>query len=335
VTEAYLASIHTSVWPRRMMAVLLVATVCTLARPCVAQSISALVRFEDCQIIRVPKVYELLHVELANPVNTNVKRISVICGQDFWVRLQLQLHGGHLLTRSIHLQRYEIMERERVLALAISEIVTEAGQWPSARKDSIPPGGGKDAKRKAPPTAPGHLPQSRHPRFRHQQESLRGLGAMVAWQHMNRLDLIGPAGTIIRLYPVGLGWQWEASALFSREDTSLGQVKTMVVSTSLLPCMAWQRARFRWHFGLGIRVGLARMKGIPSRSGTHRGNGIIGAWYGPMAAANLGMVSGNILMSINLEAGFSAAGVVGHVPDDDIAVGDFWLRPGFLVAYVF
>jgi hypothetical protein len=298
--------------------------------PSFAKTPDTIVMFEECESIDKKNVSHLLDVELPDHVPDYVKKITVLCTRNFRVEVLLVTNLGNSVRRTLHLDGYDDDERDRVLALSIAEVVGEAKEWGRRKEAPLQSKNTKKDRRLTLIEA-----QSDNTRRNDQGTALRGVAATVAWQHMKDVDAWGPDVAFVRTYPIGLGWRLDSSVLFAKNDTAAGDVNTLIASGSLVPFMSWRRSRLFWCLGIGARVGLARIKGVPAQDAPRGGKAIAGVWYGPLVMADLGLKFRHIMVTLSIESGYSLTAVVGHALEKDIAVDGYWVRSVFFVAFVF
>ncbi|MBN2531209.1 MAG: hypothetical protein JXR76_32805 [Deltaproteobacteria bacterium] len=314
----------------RFLSALVVVAAWLFARPCLCAQSDASVVFYDCRFLRDGNVQRLLQIEMPGDPPFEIRSITVSCFRHRKVSVHLVAVTGFSVRRMLYLNEYDTDERERVLALSIAEMVREAREWEThqltvkAQSPRLAPSG----------KAHGTLFGGKR-RWKDNGRALRSLGAAVAWQHMARMDALGPEVGFIRAYPVGLGWQISSSLLFGRDDTSAGTVKTMIASAGILPFMSWNHKRFVWRLGMGGRMGMVQMEGVPAQNSSMAGNALSGVFGGPLVMVDAALVLHRLHLSLGLELGYSFAAVLGHAPDKDIAVDARWIRPTFFSGFKF
>jgi hypothetical protein len=246
-------------------------------------------------------------------------RLIIRCDGDVAAVEAMGAGGAVRVVRSITLRDFPGDAAPRVLALAGLEAL--AAQSPAVRERiearRAPPAPSEPARpAPAPPAAP----------------SANRVGLAFVWRTFAADDGLSAWGGRVD-WARDLGARWDVTvdleAGSAGRTTALGETSALLVSVGAFAGLRAGGPALLATFGVGGRVGGARLAGDPMGSAGVQGATVVRPWLGPALAARLRARLGPIGAALFAEAGFAARGAEGLAGGETvIALDGPWVMGG-------
>jgi hypothetical protein len=231
---------------------------------------------------------------------------------------------GKSLTRAIDLSSTPPPARARLLALAVSELITAS--WTELETNAQPavPPQGAVASPAARLSALGAVEKHRPP------PALRPLRvvALASGQFFftQAGALWGGGLRVGQDRGRGLAWAVDALAHHGSAQTALGDVVADTISVGPMALYQHRWPRVALRIGGGARGGAARLEGQPGAPGVH-GAAVWSGWLGPLAAASLTVApASRLALELGLEGGYVVVPFGGRVDGvRQVAIDGAWI----------
>jgi hypothetical protein len=268
----------------------------------------------DCADVNAAEVRRIaaieLHAELAASPE-GVTRVRMACADG-----KLELHvddpvTGKTVERAIALDQVAPAARDRLIALAIAELVGASwGELALHPQPVVEPMGAR-----APPAVRAAVLETvRHPL------RIEAVGQVRALP--NGPDLMLGGG--VRIGERRGNWAWSIDVIADHGETAtpLGDVTVDAISAGA--SLLWTRHAFA--LGAGLRGGPGWLAGTPSMRSVAGGT-VAGAWGGPFASAGAQLEIRRVLaVELTGEGGWSLMSITGRVAGaSDVALDGPWL----------
>jgi hypothetical protein len=209
---------------------------------------------------------------------------------------------GKTLSRSLDLGEAR-NARTRLLALAIAELIwvswTELETNP---EPAVPPAGGRASAEDARKAV--HVVEL-HTRGGSPLRTVVGAFFAVDAFAPGGALLLGGGARVGGERATGVGWAVDTRFEYGGVSRSEGHIAVVAGSAGAALFVGTTLSTLSLRMGGGLRVGLARVTGMPYSPNVVRGSSIEGAWGGPMLQPGLSLPLGPALLQVTSEVGYA------------------------------
>jgi hypothetical protein len=322
------------------LALALAALCVSSADHAAAPKLAVSLQVNDCPFLRSDEVGRLTALELDAPVVTaaaageQVTRVEVACVDS---RIEVAVFDsltGKQMTRTLALAAADRSIVARLVAIAASELVITSWVELTLPRASVPSVGGPapspELRREAQERVYRHLPHRGGRGYVLLLASAVGpfAGIGLSWGGGLRLGWTAggaPAPDVETRLVWRLGTDLDLGAARTDVGSALGTAHVSIWSTAIRASARLYRGRAWLDAGAGVRVGLARIEGVPFDATATRGGAVVGTWGGPLAYLGVGLRIWRLVLATGIEAGAVLREVSGLVDDGTpVSVSGRW-----------